>query len=127
MKFVGVVGWEKAEDVPCCLFLYFAFAKKLSTLKLDSVLILNFDNKKQKTKFKNQAKMKNDVQNENFRLRMQKTMSDLYLVYEIQKTKYKIQNTNYKLQSTTMVMIHVNCHIQQLKLNTWFLKNAYLF
>ena len=120
MKFVGVVGWEKAEDVPCCLFLYFAFAKKLSTLKLDSVLILNFDNKKQKTKFKNQAKMKNDVQNENFRLRMQKTMSDLYLVYEIQNTKYKIQNT-------TMVMILDNCHVQQLKLNTWFLKNAYLF
>ena len=27
MKFVGVVGWEKAEDVLCCLFLYFAFAK----------------------------------------------------------------------------------------------------
>ena len=71
--------------------------------------------------------MKKHEQNENFRLRMQKTMSDLYLVYEIQKTKYKIQNTNYKLQSTTMVMIHVNCHIQQLKLNTWFLKNAYLF
>ena len=125
MKFVGVVGWEKAEDVPCCLFLYFAFAKK--TLELDSVIILNFDNKKQKTKFKNQAKIKNDVQNENFRLRMQKTMSDLYLVYEIQKTKYKIQNTKYKIQNTTMVMIHVNCHIRQLKLNTWFLRDAYLF
>ena len=94
MKFVGVVGWEKAEDVPCCLFLYFAFAKK--TLELDSVIILNFDNKKQKTKFKNQAKIKNDVQNENFRLRMQKTMSDF--VFDIQNTKYKIQNTKYKVQ-----------------------------
>ena len=56
MKFVGVVGWEKAEDVPCCLFLYFAFAKKLSTLKLDSVLILTTKNKKQKTKFKKNEK-----------------------------------------------------------------------
>ena len=94
MKFVGVVGWEKAEDVPCCLFLYFAFAKK--ALELDSVIILNFDNKKQKTKFKNQAKMKNDEQNENFRLRMQKTMSDFVFKYKIQNTKYKIQNTKYK-------------------------------
>ena len=33
--------------------------------------------------------MKNDVQNENFRLRMQKTMLDF--VFEIQNTKYKIQ------------------------------------
>ena len=94
MKFVGVVGWEKAEDVPCCLFLYFALAKK--SLELDLMIILNFDNKKQKTKFKNQAKMKNDVQNENFRLRMQKTMSDFVFKYKIQNTKYKIQNTKYK-------------------------------
>ena len=36
--------------------------------------------------------MKNDVQNENFRLRMQKTMSN----FVIQSTKYKIQNTKYK-------------------------------
>ena len=35
--------------------------------------------------------MKNDEQNENFRLRMQKTMSDV--VFDIQNTKYKIQNT----------------------------------
>ena len=74
MKFVGVVGWEKAEDVPCCSFLYFAFAK--NNLKIDSTLSLNFDNKKQKAKFKNQAKMENDIQNEKFRLRMHKTMLD---------------------------------------------------
>ena len=35
--------------------------------------------------------MKNDEQNENFRLRMQKTMSDV--VFDIQNTKYKIQST----------------------------------
>ena len=66
--------------------------------------------------------MKKHGQNENFRLRMQKTMSDLYLVYQIQKTKYKIQNTKYKLQSTTMVMMHANNATQQVKLNTWFLE-----
>ena len=92
MKFVGVVGWEKAEDVLCCLFLYFALAKK--NLKLHSTFNLNFDNKKQKAKFKNKAKMKNDVQNENFRLGMQKTMSNF--VFDIQNTKYKVQNTKYK-------------------------------
>ena len=48
MKFVGVVGWEKAEDVPCCSFLYFAFAKK--ALELDSAIVLNFDNKKTENK-----------------------------------------------------------------------------
>ena len=36
--------------------------------------------------------MKNDEQNENFRLRMQKTMSN----FVIQNTKYKIQSTKYK-------------------------------
>ena len=40
--------------------------------------------------------MKNDEQNENFRLRMQKTMSDFVFKYKIQNTKYKIQNTKYK-------------------------------
>ena len=39
--------------------------------------------------------MKKDEQNENFRLHMQKTMSNLYLIYKIQNTKYKIQNTKY--------------------------------
>ena len=120
MKFVGVVGWEKAEDVPCCLFLYFAFTKKLSTLKLDSVLILNFDNKKQKTKNKNQAKMKNDVQNENFRLRMQKTMLDF--VFEIQNTKYKIQNTKTMMifaHTTTKTTEIKHMFKQQLILNIW--------
>ena len=29
---------------------------------------------------------------------MQKPMSDLYLVYEIQNTNYEIKNTNYKIQ-----------------------------
>ena len=48
MKFVGVVGWEKAEDVPCCLFLYFAFAK--NSLELDLMIILNFDKKKTENK-----------------------------------------------------------------------------
>ena len=40
--------------------------------------------------------MKNDEQNENFRLRMQKTMSDFV---------FKIQNTKYKVQSTKTMMI----------------------
>ena len=34
MKFVGVVGWEKAEDVLCCLFLYFAFEKNSFHVKV---------------------------------------------------------------------------------------------
>ena len=51
--------------------------------------------------------MKNDIQNENFRLRMQKTMLD----FVIQNTKYKIQNTN-------TMMIHDRNNAQQLKLNT---------
>ena len=42
--------------------------------------------------------MKKHGQNENFRLRMQKSMSDLYLKYKIQNTNYKIQNTDYKIQ-----------------------------
>ena len=50
--------------------------------------------------------MKKHGQNENFRLRMQKSMSDLYLILEIQNTNYKIQNTKYKIQNTTMVMIY---------------------
>ena len=99
-----MVGWEKAEDVPCCLFLYFAFAKK--ALELDSVIILNFDNKKQRTKFKKQAKMKNDEQNENFRLCMQKTMSDF--VYEVQSTKYKVQST--KNDDDTRYVPHTHTH-----------------
>ena len=39
--------------------------------------------------------MKKDEQNKNFRLRMQKTMSNLYLIYKIQNTNYKIQTTKY--------------------------------
>ena len=31
---------------------------------------------------------------------MQKSMSDLYLILEIQNTNYKIQNTKYKVQNT---------------------------
>ena len=31
---------------------------------------------------------------------MQKPMSNLYLIYEIQNTNYKLQNTKYKLQNT---------------------------
>ena len=42
--------------------------------------------------------MKKHEQNENFRLRMQKTMSELYLINKIQNTKYKIQTTKYKIQ-----------------------------
>ena len=83
---------RKTYHVVC--FCILPLQKNFLLLKLDSVLILNFDNKKQKTKFKNQAKIKNDVQNENFRLRMQKTMSDF--VFDIQNTKYKIQSTKYK-------------------------------
>ena len=40
--------------------------------------------------------MKNDVQNENFRLRMQKTMLNFVFDIQIQNTKYKVQNTKYK-------------------------------
>ena len=54
--------------------------------------------------------MKNDEQNENFRLRMQKTMSDVV---------YKIQNTKYKVQSTKTMMMFVIYHTSKLK-------NAYL-
>ena len=81
---------------------------------------MNFNNKNQKTKFKNKAKIKKHEQNENFRLRMQKPMSDLYLIYKIQNTNYKIQNTNYKIQNTTMVMIHVKNTTQQLELKQLF-------
>ena len=42
--------------------------------------------------------MKNDEQNEKFRLRMHKTMSNLYLKDKVQNTKYKIQTTKYKIQ-----------------------------
>ena len=59
---------------------------------------------------------------------MQKSMSKLYLKYEIQNTKYKIQNTNYKVQNTTIVMIHVKNTTQQLELKQLFnLKNNSLF
>ena len=61
--------------------------------------------------------MKKHEQNENFRLRMQKPMSDLYLIYKIQNTNYKIQNTNYKIQNTTMVMMHDNNTTQHNNLN----------
>ena len=128
-----MVGKRRKTYYVVC-FCILPLQKTVFALKLGLILILNFSNKNQKTKFENQAKMKKHEQNENFRLRMQKTMSDLYLVYEIQKTKYKkqstkykIQSTKYKIQNTTMVMIHVNCHIRQLKLNTWFLRDAYLF
>ena len=101
MKFVGVVGWEKAEDVPCCSFLLFAFRKNSFNIAISFILTFYFDNKKQKTKVKTCFKIKKHEQNENFRLRMGKTMSDLVLVYEIQNTKYKIQNTKYNYGDDT--------------------------
>ena len=65
--------------------------------------------------------MKNDEQNENFRLRMQKTMSDV--VFEIQNTKYKIQSTKYKDNDDIRYLPYI-----KIKRNAYlFYRNTYLF
>ena len=50
MKFVGVVGWEKAEDVLCCSFLLFALRK--NSFNVAITFILTFYIQQQKTENK---------------------------------------------------------------------------
>ena len=107
-----MVGKRRKTYYVVC-FCILPLQKTVLTLKLGLITTLNCNNKNQKKKFRNKAKMKKDEQNENFRLHMQKTMSNLYLIYEIQNTRYKIQNTNYKVQSTSMTMIHVKYDASQ--------------
>ena len=114
-----MVGKRRKTYYVVCFYIL-PLKKTVFSFKLSLISFLNFSNKNQKTKFKNKAKIKKHEQNENFRLRMGKTMSDLYLIYKIQNTNYKIQNTNYKIQNTTMVMIHVKNTTQQLELKQLF-------
>ena len=93
-KFVGAVGWEKAEDVLCCLFLYFVVWKITLTWKVNFTLVW----KLKTANFKNKVWKQSKKQKTWTKLKISTTYAQNYVGF----LNYKIQNTKYKIQNTTI-------------------------